>query len=128
MLNKLADAHVYSGSMKKLLIAAPIAAIATLPLLTGCVTRTVYVERPPAAGAFPTPTVVTETPPPPQTDVIVASPGAAYVWVPGYWSWQGSWVWVGGCWRLPPHGHRVWVAGHWGHRRHGYVWVGGYWR
>ncbi len=127
-MNNLRWPCVYPGSMKRLFVTAPIAALVTLPLLSGCVERTVYVERPPAAVVQPGETVVTQAPPPPQQEVIVASPGPAYVWVPGYWSWHGRWVWVGGCWRIPPHRHVAWVGGHWAHRGHGYVWVGGYWR
>jgi hypothetical protein len=108
--------------------------VLTLPLV-GCVTKTVYVERPaPApvaveAPAAPAPEVVVqEAPPPPKTEVIVAAPGPNYVWTSGYWSWQGHWVWIGGRYVIRPHPHAVWVAGHWAHRGHGHVWIEGRWR
>ena len=41
-----------------------------------------------------------EVPPPPQTEVIPVSPGADYYWAPGYWGWDGGWIWIGGGWRL----------------------------
>src|SRR4029078_5446062 len=45
-------------------------------------------------------------PPPPRHEVVPADrPG--YVWVPGYWDWQG-------------HKH-VWMKGHWQHTRPGYA-------
>jgi hypothetical protein len=61
------------------------------------------------------------------TEAIPASPGPSYYWVPGYWSWNGAWVWVGGRWTLRPWPSAVWVSGHWGRYGHRYVWVGGYW-
>jgi len=45
-------------------------------------------------------------PPPPRHEVVPAD-RAGYVWVPGYWDWQGH--------------HHVWVKGHWQHARHGYA-------
>jgi hypothetical protein len=51
-------------------------------------------------------------PPPPRHEVVpTVHPG--YVWVPGYWNWNGrSYVWV--------HGRSV-------RGRHGYHWVPDYW-
>jgi hypothetical protein len=110
--------------------------ILVLPFV-GCVTRTVYVERP---GATPSAEVVTapptasaevvvqEPPPPLRTEVIVEPPGPGYVWTPGYWSWQGRWVWIGGRYVVRPHPHAVWVTGRWVRRGHGHVWVAGRWR
>jgi len=88
----------------------------------GCVERrVVYV---PQQGE----TVVSEAPPPPQTEVVVAAPGPEYLWVPGYWSWNGRWVWIGGRWGLRPHPHAVWVGPRYVRRGHGYVYFHGYWR
>jgi hypothetical protein len=106
----------------------PLLAIAALPLLAGCVERrVVYVQSPPP-GAPVAEVVVNEAPPAAPAEVIIAAPGPGYCWVPGYYSWQGHWVWVRGSWVVGPHPHAVWVAGHWGRRGHGYVWVGGRWR
>jgi hypothetical protein len=52
--------------------------------------------------------VVRFGPPPPRTEVVPAMPGG-WVWVPGYWNWNG---------------HRyIWVRGHREHARRGYHWV-----
>lgn len=51
--------------------------------------------------------VIIGAPPPPHR-VIVPSPRAGYVWVPGYWRWTGySYLWIGG---------------HWAQHRPGYYW------
>ena len=116
--------------MKKSLFALSAVALSLATVLTGCVERrVVYVSSPPPSpGPPPADIVVSETPPPLQQEVIVASPGPAYYWVPGYWSWQGRWIWVRGAWTIRPHPHAVYVAGRWAHRGHGYVWIGGHWR
>jgi hypothetical protein len=105
-----------------------LAGFAALPLLVGCVERrVVYVHSPPPSAPAGE-VVVNEAPPTPPSEVIVTAPGPDYVWVPGYYSWQGRWIWIGGSWIVPPHRHAVWVGGHWGYRGRGYVWVGGRWR
>jgi len=102
------------------------AGLAVVSLLSGCVERRVVVrERVPAE---PAQVVVTEAPPAPQVEVAPASPGPEYVWVGGYWSWQGRWVWMPGRWALRPAHHSVWVPGHWAARRRGWVWVQGHWQ
>jgi len=116
--------------MKRLLFASSTLAITAITLLSGCVERrTVYVQGPPpGAPAAPGEVVVNEAPPVPPQEVIVAAPGPEYVWAPGYYSWNGGWVWVRGSWVIRPHPGAVWVGGRWGRRGHGYVWVGGHWR
>ena len=50
-------------------------------------------------------------------------------WLPGYWQWDGrrsGFVWVSGCWRVPPAG-RVWLAGNWQEVRDGWQWSPGFW-
>jgi hypothetical protein len=117
---------------------------ATIALLvSGCAERrVVYVpvyQAPAVAGqpatppstapTAPPPTVVVAQPPPaPQVEVIPVSPGPQFYWVPGYWSWNGGWVWMTGGWAPRPRPHAVWVGGHWAHRGHGYIWIGGGWR
>jgi hypothetical protein len=34
--------------------------------------------------------------PPLRVEVIVASPGPGYNWVPGHWAWRGRWEWIPG--------------------------------
>ena len=51
-------------------------------------------------------------PPPPHYEVVpVLQPG--WVWVPGYWNWNGR--------------RYVWVNGHRVHQRHGHHWVPDRW-
>jgi hypothetical protein len=67
-------------------------------------------------------------PPPARVEVIPPSPGGAFVWVPGHWTWgAGRYVWAAGRWQRAPRGH-VWVPGHWEARGRHWVWVPGYWR
>lgn len=75
-----------------------------------------------------TPEVVAQPPPEPPTETVEVAPGPAYVWAPGEWVWNGSWVWVSGHWIVPPHPHTVWVAGYWRHDAYGWQRVPGHWR
>ncbi len=71
-------------------------------------------------GVAPPPPVVV-TPPP--------APGRGYVWVPGYYTWNGAnYVWANGTWVVPPHHYRHYVAGVWVHGHHGYFYRPGHWR
>ena len=114
--------------MKKSLLLAAGFGIAVVSLLSGCVEhRVVYVPTPTPAVPADT-AVVYQAPPPPSQEVVVAAPGPAYAWVPGYWSWQGRWVWIGGRYVVRPHPRAVLVPGHWARHGGGYIWVSGYWR
>lgn len=76
----------------------------------------------PAAG-------VEQAPPAPVVEVIPTAPSVEYVWAPGYWAWNGRWVWTGGRWVLPPRRGAIWIPGHWERRRWGrHYWVPGHWR
>lgn len=79
--------------------------------------------------------VVVEGPPPPPPPppsgayVMAAQPEPDAVWIPGYWDYDGvRYVWVQGCWRVPPRYHRMYVGPHWERRGGGYIYVRGYWR
>lgn len=73
--------------------------------------------------------VASEAPPPPQTEVVVASPGPDYVWVDGEWEWSGvRWVWIGGRWILPPYHHAIWVGPRWERGPRGWHREPGHWR
>ncbi len=116
--------------------------VPVLLLSAGCVERrTVYVpvyqpapvagqpvSLPPGATNPPPPVLVTEAPPPPRQEVVVVSPGPDYVWAPGYWGWNGGWIWVGGGWVVRPHPRAVWVGGGWVRHGGGWGWHGGHWR
>ena len=71
---------------------------------------------------------VDQPPPAPQLEVIPVAPGGDYYWTPGYWSWRGRWVWVGGYYVHRPHPGAVWIGGHWSRHGRGYIWIGGNWR
>jgi hypothetical protein len=80
------------------------------------------VPQAPPAGV-----TVESAPPPPQVEVVPVAPGPSYVWAPGYWGWNGAWVWVGGHYVIRPHPHAVYVGPHWVRHGHGYIWIGGSW-
>jgi hypothetical protein len=57
--------------------------------------------------------MVMQAPPALQQEVVVASPGSDYKWVPGYWTWRDSrYEWMAGHWEIPPHSDSVWTAPH----------------
>lgn len=90
-----------------------------------CVALPLFGGMEESASSFGIPT---QAPPAELVEVAPASPGAAYVWVPGHWSWKGAWIWEKGHWTIRPHPDAEWVAGHWSTRHHGWVWVAGRWR
>lgn len=72
--------------------------------------------------------VVTFAPPPPRFEHRTPRPGYEFVWIDGYWGWQGGrYVWIGGRWDRPPHGRHHWRAPRWEHRHGGYLFVEGRW-
>jgi hypothetical protein len=61
--------------------------------------------------------------------VTTASPGPGYVYVEGYYNWNGSrYDWVPSGWVRTPAPTAVWQPAHWQRAEGGYVWVGGAWR
>jgi hypothetical protein len=73
--------------------------------------------------------MVTQAPPALQQEVVLASPGPDYKWVPGYWTWRDSrYEWMAGHWEMPPHSDAVWVAPHYEPETSGgYRYYEGYW-
>jgi hypothetical protein len=70
-------------------------------------------------------------PPPPRAEVVVASPGAVYAFVPGHWAWRahrGQYVWISGLWTRPPRPGAVWIEPSYERRDGRWVWLSGYWR
>jgi WXXGXW repeat (2 copies) len=68
-------------------------------------------------------------PPPAGAEVVVASPGPGYVWIGGYWGWDGyRRVWTAPHWERPPRGRHVWVAPRWEVRDGRRVFIAGTWR
>jgi hypothetical protein len=81
---------------------------------------------PPSAAPVvpkPPPPPVKELPPPQKPA------GKGVQWIPGYWQWdeeRNNYLWVSGCWRLPPPG-KVWLPGRWQEVSRGWQWVSGSW-
>lgn len=71
---------------------------------------------------------VERRPPAPLVEVAPPTPGAAYVWVPGYWRWNGyDHSWVRGYWVARPSATVVWLPSGWVHVRGRYRFVPGRW-
>ncbi len=74
------------------------------------VTPTVVVPPPRGADI----TWMPVTPPPPLHENIPDAPSDQYVWIPGYWVWQGNhYIWATGRWAIPPHPGAKWVPDKW---------------
>lgn len=69
---------------------------------------------------------VVAAPPAAVVDTVPAQPGPGYVWVGGYWQWDGThYVWLPGRWVRHD---GAWCAGHWRHvPGSGWYWVPGHW-
>jgi hypothetical protein len=66
-------------------------------------------------------------PPAPRFERIPPPPHGPHrwVWVPGYWRWDGyRYFWFGG--RYVRHGG-YWRSGYWVHRPRGWIWIDGGW-
>ena len=88
-----------------------------------------------AAGCIPLPAPgagvvwIRLGPPEPRREVIVESPGPDYLWITGYYRWDGAvYAWVPGRWEPRPRPRAVWVSGRWYHERRGWYWIEGHWR
>ena len=102
--------------------------------VTGAAPTADWQQPPPAPAPVPmqpppqTVVVAPSAPPAALVEVIPYAPDPTYVWAPGYYTWNGGWVWVGGRYIVRPRPGVVWVGGHWGRHGRGYVWIGGGWR
>ncbi|HEY7290289.1 MAG TPA: hypothetical protein VH583_10680 [Vicinamibacterales bacterium] len=68
-------------------------------------------------------------PPAPIVEARVAAPGPGYVWLPGYYRWNGAaYVWAPGRWERPVRPSARWVPGHWVHEHRGWYFAEGHWR
>jgi hypothetical protein len=112
-------------------------------LAAGCVIepapRRVYYATPPPP---PPPAAVVVEPPPPGEVAVAEAPPAPTVeimppapvtivdpfWIPGWWAWEGRWVWHGGYWDHRPRRGAIWVPHAWVHGPHGWVYAPGHWR
>jgi hypothetical protein len=74
--------------------------------------------------------VVGEKPPASIAEEMPAAPGPAvdFVWIGGWWEWEGGWVWHRGHWAHRPHAGAVWVSPGWVHGPPGWIFSRGHWR
>jgi hypothetical protein len=57
-----------------------------------------------------------------------AIPGPGYLWIPGYWAWDGQeYFWTPGYWSMPPTVGFYWTPPYWGWLNGAYVFNAGYW-
>ena len=55
-------------------------------------------------------------------------PGPGYVWIPGYWAWDGQeYYWVPGYWATPPAAGLLWTPPYWAWNDGAYDFYPGYW-
>ena len=55
----------------------------------------------------PSPYEVSSMPPEPLYEQMTPSPGYGFVWIDGYWHWNGyEWVWVSGRWEQQQDGYQ----------------------
>ena len=67
-------------------------------------------------------------PPPLPVYVQPAIPAPGYLWMPGYWAWNGAdYYWVPGTWVMPPRAGLLWTPPWWGWADGVYAWHAGYW-
>jgi WXXGXW repeat (2 copies) len=116
--------------MNKSFVQLSVLSVALLASAIGCADQSANLGRPVPPGEQPGPTVVYEAPPAPLDQGMAPSPGPqyAYSWVPGYWTWQGHWVWTKGAWLPRPAPNVEWRAGFWAKRGHHYIWIRGCWQ
>ena len=55
-------------------------------------------------------------------------PDEGYIWIPGYWGWDGDdYYWVPGTWVMAPEVGLLWTPGYWGWGGDSFVFYEGYW-
>jgi len=75
----------------------------------------------------PSPYYTSSMPPEPLYESMTASPGYGYVWIDGYWHWNGyEWTWVSGRWERQQEGF-VYVQPYYDYVGGQYVYTPGYW-
>jgi hypothetical protein len=112
-------------NVKQLAPRLTLGALAVLVLVatSGCIVRGQGYYTGTASGA-----IVYQAPPPPRVVVRPPAPQPGYMWVDGYWSWNGAqYVWVDGYWTAPRAGY-VYVQPRWVQQGRGWVWQQGGWQ
>jgi hypothetical protein len=85
-------------------------------------------SAPPPAPNMAEGTEVEADPPAPVVEYVPTDPYPGYVWVGGFWAWNGGWYWNAGHYSRPPFRGAAWVGGRWARGTHGWAWHGGRWR
>ena len=68
-------------------------------------------------------------PPAPIIETRAVAPGPGYLWLPGFYRWNGAaYAWAPGRWERAPRARAVWVPGRWVRERRGWYFVEGHWR
>ena len=100
--------------------------VARTALLGGVLAALCACPPPPPPANAP---VVRFGPPKPRAEVVGVAPTADYVWVGGYYRWDGSdYFWVPGRWQPAPRPHAKWKPGYWRETKTGWYWVPGKWK
>ena len=76
--------------------------------------------------------VITASTAPPPLPVYMQPPipGPGFMWIPGYWAWDGQeFYWVPGYWAMPPAADLLWTPGYWAwdDADNDYIFNTGYW-
>jgi len=103
-------------------------------VLAGLLGCTLFVQRSPREVVYvdqpqPQYVIVREAPPPIIVERRPPLPGQGYIWIEGYWNWNGhKYDWQRGRWAVPPHARSVWVAPRYEKHEKGYRYMPGQWR
>lgn len=72
--------------------------------------------------------ITTRRPPALRYERRIASPGAGYVYVKGFWNWDGgSWQWVPGRWDRPAVADAYWIPARYVRTPRGTIYEPGHW-
>ncbi len=99
--------------------------LAAAALLTAAFGATTACVASLGGGAY-----VAFAPPAPIVEARVMAPGPGFVWVSGFYQWNGGgYMWVPGRWERPPRPYARWVPGRWEQRgNRGWRFREGHWR
>jgi YXWGXW repeat-containing protein len=72
--------------------------------------------------------ITTRRPPPLRYERRIVSPGAGYVWVKGFWNWNGDqWEWIPGRWDRPAVAEAYWIPARYIRTSRGTIYEPGHW-
>ncbi len=114
--------------MRRVMLFSLLIAVA-FTLFVGCAYRevkTTEVEPPVVQKQVVVERVEPPAPPAARVEVPGPPPSTGYVWVPGYWDWNGhDYVWISGRYEMT-RPETVFVAGHWERTATGWQWIPGH--